>query len=276
MVIILMAYFRHATYEVFRRPHQMLAFAQLYAIWRHLPSAAKKSSLYVVVAILIPTFSLLYYSSLGLYRNGMIPGRGRTCMTLSYRGVVGEEKAALNLHITLPRPIKVDPGQYVNLWMPSVSFWSWAQVHPYMVVSWEENPVDELDVIVEARPGFSATLVRHAQTASPRSVVFPGLVIGPHGISKDLSRYKSILAVTSDSGICSVISYVRRSIFSHNTHGSRTRRIHLVWSVEQLGKLVAVLADSADLEGMLPPIESILTELLELDAANNHVGVIIL
>jgi hypothetical protein len=271
IIVMLTACLRHVAYETFYRAHQMLTAALLYAVWQHIPPTAQLSPLYVILALLFPTLALLYYSSMTAYRNGIFSSRGRTCMTVSYKGGMEEKDGAADLHISLPRLTQVKAGQYVNLWMPSVSLWSWAQVHPYMIVSWEKNPVDELDVVVQARHGFSARLVRYAQWASPRPVSFPGLVIGPHGTSKDLNCYKSVLAVTSDSGILSVISYVKSSI-CHGISASRTRRIHLVWQIDQPGKLIVVFCHSANPKEIVPPIESILTELLTLDAANNHVG----
>lgn len=32
--------------------------------------------------------------------------------------------------VKLSRPLKVEAGQYINLWIPSVSFWTFLQSHP--------------------------------------------------------------------------------------------------------------------------------------------------
>ncbi|EED22719.1 conserved hypothetical protein [Talaromyces stipitatus ATCC 10500] len=238
IVLVSMPYLRHHAYEVSFRTHQTLAVALLYAIWQHLTSTAQLPRLYVIMALVLPTLGLVYDSTMTLFRNGIIPFRGRTAMVLSHGRSGAANRGAGILRIALPRPTKVEPGQHVGVWMPTVSFWSWAQIHPYMVVSWEHGPVDELDVFIQAHRGFSGKLLQHAPVGSMRAVSFPGLIIGPHGISKNLNRYERVLAITSDSGIASVVSHVKRLISSHANPESRARSVHLVWQLDQAGRFI--------------------------------------
>jgi len=41
----------------------------------------------------------------------------------------------VKISLTLSRPLKVKAGQYMNLLIPAVSFWSFAQSHSFVVAS---------------------------------------------------------------------------------------------------------------------------------------------
>jgi NAD(P)H-flavin reductase len=134
--------------------------------------------------------------------------------------------------------MKVDAGQYVNLWMPTVSLFSWAQTHPFTVTSWSRGQQTTLDLYVNAQRGLSATLLDRARRAPDGSVSVTAFVTGPHGTSEPVNQYESILLIASGPGIAAVIPYLKKLIYVHNTSTCRTRRVHVVWQPETLGKSV--------------------------------------
>ncbi|KAJ6000915.1 hypothetical protein N7481_001324 [Penicillium waksmanii] len=68
------------------------------------------------------------------YTNGLFSGHGapRAFVSFTPDGSLAHPKLrkAAQIRVILPRPIKIDAGQYINLWTPSVGFWSWIQTHP--------------------------------------------------------------------------------------------------------------------------------------------------
>ena len=101
-----------------------------------------------------------------------------------YRGArahITYEYGAVRVRIQLQKPLDVKPGQAINLWMwmPSVSFWSFLQSHPFVVISWAEKPQDRLDLFIEPRRGLTRELLYHAKSGHAMNpwVLFSG----PHG-----------------------------------------------------------------------------------------------
>lgn len=178
-----------------------------------------------------------------LYRNGLFSGRGPPRAIVSYhQGEKAEDYdnirgGIIKIRIILPRSVKVKAGQYINLWMPTVSLWSWTQTHPFTITSWSREKQDSLDLFVQPRQGFSADLLRYVRPITEGSVSFLALFTGPHGHYEPVSGYESALVVASGFGIATAIPYMRQMIYGYNTCTSQIRRLHLVWQVETMGQL---------------------------------------
>ena len=72
--------------------------------------------------------------------------------------------------IHVPRPLNVKAGQYVNVWIPSVSFWSFLQSHPFTIASWtRQEGTTSLDLIIEPRKGLTQKLYACAEYHKERS-----------------------------------------------------------------------------------------------------------
>ncbi|KAI9715685.1 MAG: hypothetical protein M1812_005837 [Candelaria pacifica] len=139
----------------------------------------------------------------------------------------------VKIRISLQRPLKVKAGQYINLWIPSVSFWSFMQSHPFVVISWADGPWNTLDLLVEPRKGLTRELLHHAKNdniARSRLVLFSG----PHGASVEMRDYKTVVMIASGFGIAAHLPYLRRLIHGYNSCEIRVHRIHLVWQVQDL------------------------------------------
>ncbi|THC89974.1 hypothetical protein EYZ11_010563 [Aspergillus tanneri] len=178
-----------------------------------------------------------------LYRNGLFAGRGSPRAVVSFSTKQSNEKGtvvtAAHVRVILPRPVKLEAGQYINLWMPSVSLWAWTQTHPFTVTSWSRGRQEAMELLVQPRRGLSADLIRHSPAVVESSVSFLALFTGPHGTSEDVGHYESILVVASGFGIAAAIPYLKKMIYGYNTCTSQVRRLHLVWQVESMGEIVA-------------------------------------
>lgn len=166
-----------------------------------------------------------------LFRNGIFPPRPypRASVAIAKNQFLNnedQEEKPLKIHMVLPRPLTVKAGQYVNLWMPTVSLSSWTQTHPFMVTSWSLGKQDALELFVQARRGLTQKLRVRADLEAFAS--FTAFVSGPHGVSEPVSQYETVLVIASDFGLARVISYLKQLLYGYNTSTSRIRRVHFV------------------------------------------------
>lgn len=237
---------RRFAYEIFLRTHQSLAIVSIYAIWRHLPSDSLSLKIYVYVPLgmllLISFLQVLRF----LYYNGILPSRPYpralvTCTKVEPSDKQNEanysfEGRPITIRVVLPRKLKVNAGQYVNLCLPSLGLGlgSWMQTHPYMVTSWSPQKQDTLELFAQTRRGLTARL--RACAALEGSASFSAFISCPHGISRPVSKYECVLVVATGFGIAGVISNIKKLLHGYNTSTSRVRRMHFVWQVKSLGE----------------------------------------
>ncbi|KAJ5737434.1 uncharacterized protein N7483_002559 [Penicillium malachiteum] len=146
----------------------------------------------------------------------------------------------LIIRITLPKPLKVDAGQYVSLWLPTASLLSWSQTHPFMVTSWSPERQEVLELLVQSREGLTSTL--RARVALGGRVSLPALIDGPYGMSRTVDGFQSVLVIATNFGIAGVISYMTKLVYGFNTcklQVRRLRRLRLVWEVQDLDIAIA-------------------------------------
>lgn len=141
---------------------------------------------------------------------------------------------AVKVRIHCRKPLKIEAGQYVNLWMPSLNFLSFLQSHPFAVISWAEEPQDHIDLLIESRRGLTRKLLYHAQKGCRTPLRL--LLDGPHGRSICMDNYEKILLIGSDFGIAVQLPYPKQLIRGHNERRLHARRVHLVWQVRDISK----------------------------------------
>lgn len=227
MVVSSHPFCRKLSYEIFLRVHQAFAIVFTYSAWRHLPSDGwfPRFYLYLCAALFLST--LLLQTGIMLYRNGIFRyGSSRADITHVH--------GAVKISIKLSQQVKIEPGQYVNIWVPSLSFWSFLQSHPFVVTSWGSESQDTLELFVQPRKGLTKQLLRHAEAdgIGSRLVLFSG----PHGMSAPVGSYESVLMIADEFGIAAHLPYLKRLIYGYNARNVRTRRIHLVWQMQDIGR----------------------------------------
>ncbi|KAH7113188.1 putative cell surface metalloreductase [Dendryphion nanum] len=188
-------FLRRVFYEVYLRTHQFLALYVYIPIWTFL------------------VLSLVQFWAI-IYRNWPV----RSAYSRAYISHVDD---TVKIRLKLSRHLRVEPGQYICLWMPTMSFWSFLQSHPFTVTSWAEGKQDSLDLLIEPRGGF---------TLQPRLALFTG----PYGTSASVDRYETVVMVASGFGIAGQLPYLKKLIYGYNTCTTRTRRVHLVWQLETI------------------------------------------
>jgi hypothetical protein len=173
--------------------HQILAVLSAYSICRHVVLTlvfnppVPQAYAYVFVITFLST-SIIQAGSL-IYKNrAMGSGFSKAYITHAY-GIV-------NIRLRLSRPLKVKAGEYICLWIPSVSFWSFSQSHPFTVTSWPEGKQTYLDLFIEPRRGLTRDLLTYSKLHHGGSDCL-ALVSGLHGISVPIDDYEIGLLIAS-------------------------------------------------------------------------------
>lgn len=212
----------------------------VYGTWQHLLSKSVFSRHCLRIELGILGLTLCLQLATLLYRNGLFAGRGTPRALVSFITRKSEENntivTAARIRVLLPRPVHVEPGQYINIWIPSVSLWSWAQTHPFTVISWSRGKQDNMELLVQPRHGLTADLVRHPSIDAKISLSFLTLFTGPHGMSEDVGNYESALLIASGFGVAATIPYLKKMIYGYNAWTLQVRRLHLVWQVDSIGE----------------------------------------
>lgn len=184
------------------------------------------------------------------------------------RATIIHDEGAVKMQLHVTRPVKVEAGQYINLWIPSVSFWSFLQTHPFTVVSWAATAQDTLDLLIEPRRGLTRELLDHAKRGYTINPIV--MFSGPHGIDLAMDKYESVLMVASGFGIAALLPYLKKLIHDYNNRVGRARRIHVVWQIRNRGRLTTLLSMlrlTLAADGL--PVQEMLNRALEEDKLDN-------
>ena len=168
----------------------------------------------------------LFRGSLLLYRNKVI---GQPFPRLS---VVNNHGSA-TVRIRTSRPIRVDAGQYLNIWMPAIS---WFSSHPFTVASWSAGPERDFELLIQPRRGFTKRLLRRAGQQESISLWSRVLFSGPHGFSVPACEFERVLFFASGFGVAAALPYLRKLLHGRAQGESKARRVCLVWYVNDISK----------------------------------------
>ncbi|CAG8236827.1 unnamed protein product [Penicillium olsonii] len=250
---------RKLSYEIFFRLHQALAVLSFYGIWQHVPATHLFPRLYVYLIPGICALTLTLQVVNLLYRNGLFSGRGLPRAIPCCKSAATIQNVAIRIKLTLPRPVKVLPGQYINIWLPSISMSSWIHTHSLTITSWAPGKQEVLELLLHPRYGQSSSIYRQVRALEVReSLSLLALWTGPHGISESVGGYENVILVASGPGLAAVIPYVSMLIHGHNTCTMNLRRVHLIWQVKELDSLLFGRHDRAFLYQGLPDYRSII------------------
>lgn len=205
----------------------MLAGLLAYALWQHLRSASLPSRIYLYISLGMSISILALSFGLSLFRNKAIGSNWP-------RAYITHTNGAINIRLRLSRPLKVAPGQYVCLWIPAISLWSFLQCHPFAVTSWAEGTQEHLEMLIKPRSGWTLKLLAHSKSHHGGSDAF-ALFSGPYGIERPTQEYQIILLVATGFGIAALLPYLKKIIHEYNSCKTQTRRVHLIWELDTIG-----------------------------------------
>lgn len=207
---------RFLWYEFALRVHQLSAILLAYALVRHIPS---DQVVYIYVAAGLFLAACAIQLPLILYRH-----KFKTSPAEIRLG-----KNTIRIVLETRRPLKVEAGQYVNIWMPFISALSALQSHPFTVASWSEQPQKELEIIIDPAQGWTRRLWEFAKPGTARSVA---MFSGPHGPALSFEGYGDILVLAQGSGIFSCFPHLRKIMHESAAPSSVIDRVHLVYETQ--------------------------------------------
>ncbi|KAI5456105.1 hypothetical protein BGZ63DRAFT_367500 [Mariannaea sp. PMI_226] len=227
LLVLPLCLFSQALYEVVLFSHQAISLVVIFFTWRHLPSITIFPRLYLYIILGIFLTSFILQSIINILKNGMLYLKAR------FSGSSGTMKNSDIIRITLylRKPMKVKPGQYLNLRTLSSPL-SLFQRHPFAITSWSNSPQPELELIVKPRQGLTKSfkeLIKYGDTTSIASIS------GPYGQSVPQDQLVNVLLAATGNGIIALIPFFAG--LGQKEHGyGPCRRWHLVWQIDDLGK----------------------------------------
>lgn len=203
----------------------------LFGIWKHLGEKIAFATICVLVSI-----SLLVFTD--TLRIGRI-----LFFNLVYRQPFPKAKVIrrhdiVEILITLPRPWRIQPGQYVYLWAPAVSFGALVQMHPFSVAWWQSGPdgnATSISLLVKPQRGFTEKLVRCAGNDTWMRVGLDG----PYGGAAGIRDFGSVTMFATGIGIAQQIPFIKHLLQTQHDGRGSIRRMSLVWQLDQEGKVSA-------------------------------------
>jgi NAD(P)H-flavin reductase len=150
----------------------------------------------------------------------------------SPRVEITRNHAVMQLTLHLSKPLRVKAGQYINIWIPSISLLS---SHPFTVVSWHPSPQKSMEFFIQPMKGFTNRLHQYSSSESTFHIQTRAYFTSPHGVSISAWKFDFVLLVASGFGIVSMLPYLKELIDRSRICQSLTRRVHLLWHVENLG-----------------------------------------
>jgi predicted ferric reductase len=238
LILLSHPFLRRPSYEIFLRIHQSLALLFAYSVWRHLglksiwPKLWRFPQLYVYIFTWMFLCTFLLQLVTITYRNWPVLSR----YSLAHITHVND---TVKISLKLSRPLKFEPGQYICLWIPTVSVGAFLQSHPFTITSWSTKKQDSLDLLIQPREGLTKRLLEYSKKPQKVGQIYkscPAFFTGPHGTSASVEKYETVLMVATGFGIAAQLPYLKKLIYGYNTCTSQTRRVHLVWQLETIGK----------------------------------------
>lgn len=225
--------FRTFIYEFFFASHFFLTITIVVSLWLHVSPAKIISRIHLTVGtglwILLQTCRLAYW----IFRNH-VRGKPRPSV------VVTEGFGGLHVTVTLPRPWKRGPGQYIYLSAPNMSIFSGLQRHPFMVFEWPSD--DSISLLIQPKRGFTKQLLQACEPNQDKLTLrkskikeYRGLVYieGPYGLQHNLGEYGTVIMFASGFGIASHVPYIKDLVRRYRLFEIKTRDIVLVWCLEK-------------------------------------------
>jgi predicted ferric reductase len=227
LLVLSFSCFRRHIYEIFIKTHLLFALALVGVLWFHIPLENKQASICLGVSIglwLLQEFVRLTRLSYRNFGSGFSP----KAITLSAYPSPSTSPQGMSVTLTLKKPWRVLPGQYVCITLPGLSlrYGSFAQSHPY-TIAWSDGV--DITLLVQKGSGFSNSIFSSSRSIS--SVI----IDGPYGYTQEFKCYDKVLFIASGIGIVSHLLEIKALIEAHEDKSARVRRITLIWFLETYG-----------------------------------------
>jgi predicted ferric reductase len=251
--------FRNRLYEIFRIIHLGCSTSICVLLWLHINTADKIARIQAGISLCVWLATYTHRNLLLVYRNFKI-GKSRTSIFI-VRNIDG----TLKVHVCIPRPWRVKPGQYVYLTTARSGFFSILQRHPFMVA---DSVLEGYDFEMRVYPATGYTR-RLLGTSLGGITQLSAFIEGPYGYGFDLRDFGTVVLLASGMGIVGHLPYIRDLVQDYRHSQTKTRDLLLIWSVEEKTQCDLVSKVMTDIlrEDDLPT-----TGLETLSKLSRHVG----
>ena len=227
-----LSFIRHSFYEIFLHLHQFLVLGVTIGVLLHCQSQdlPQKPLVYTLLAILA------------------LERAGRLIRILSNLGTRLDVQAlpgnACRLTFQIPRTWEHKVGQYVYIYIPSVSLW---MSHPFSVasISSKNHPEylgskTEISLIIAARSGMTRKLFSRASNSPSSTISMRAFVEGPYKSpgGDNLKSYGTVVLFAGGVGLTCHLSRLKDILSESKAGRAATKKLVLVWairSVEMIG-----------------------------------------
>ncbi|KAJ9650355.1 hypothetical protein H2198_010338 [Neophaeococcomyces mojaviensis] len=148
---------------------------------------------------------------------------------------------AVCLVVYTPTPLTIRPGQYINVCLPGVSFWSLLQSHPFYVSFAQHHGLGtKLELMIQPRRGWTPKLLMRAQAQdlaeeeALSSESYISLFSGPHGQSVRVEDYGVVVLIASEWGLMAQMPYLQALVQGFHNGTVKAQRVHLVWQLKSI------------------------------------------
>jgi predicted ferric reductase len=214
--------FRNRLYEIFRIIHFGCSTAICVLLWLHIATAKKIYRIQAGICLCVWISTYTHRNLLLLYRNFRI-GKPRTRVSIE------NIHNTLKVNVSLPRPWRVKPGQYVYLTTARSGFFSILQRHPFMIAKSKSKEYD-FEMRILPASGFTRRLL--GISLGNRTSYLGAFIEGPYGHGFDLRDYGTVVLLASGIGIAGQLPYIQELIRDYRCSETKTRDLLLIWLVE--------------------------------------------
>ncbi|EEU38547.1 uncharacterized protein NECHADRAFT_55169 [Fusarium vanettenii 77-13-4] len=212
-------------YEFLLFTHHSMSVMIGYAIWRHIPADNHRIRVFLYGIAGIFLSSLALQTLVTLYRNHF----WFQSVSLSKNGSFDY----IQVKLTLRKPVKVEPGQYINLWIPLGPISS-IQSHPFTVANWSPDAQKELKLFVEVNNGLTKTLRGRVELGLTSNI---GIFTGPYGSRITVENYETIILIATGLGVVALTPYLQWLVHAARMREVRIAPVHLVWQIPSWSRL---------------------------------------
>jgi predicted ferric reductase len=199
----------------------------MYSIWWHIGKQRYVDRILLLIGFgIFAAFNILRFARI-LYQNF-------TRKQAWVRARAMERNGAILLRLELPRPWKIQPGDFIYLRCLSISLWSLFESHPFYITWWEEDEnlnghTTTVFLLVSPQHGFTSRLLHRSNHNRPLQMV----IDGPFGRAVNTSNYGTIVLFGTGIGIAPLMSFIKATMDGHKAGRTSVRRMSLIWEIDR-------------------------------------------
>lgn len=199
----------------------------MYSIWCHTGEQRYINRILLLIGIgAFAAFDFLRFARI-LYQNF-------TGKQAWVRAKAVERNGAVLLQLDLPRPWKIQPGEFIYLRCLSISLRSLLESHPFCITWWEEDEnvsgqATTIFLLINPQYGFTSRLLHRSNHNRPLRMA----IDGPFGNAVKTSKYGTVVLFATGIGIAALMSFIKATMDDHKAGRTLVRRMSLIWEIDR-------------------------------------------